>query len=171
MRCERGHSITFRDRGPGRIHMANHGKPMKSCRVQFVVRNRDTKDKTLQINSVECKIYNPRRITNKISQVVEFQLLGLFLSSKLSFFSPPAPKLRSNEIMHTCVHNPRFRLHSTILSGYCIFSNYHIGARISDRRRCQSSQKDSIFRIVCKLSVPDKIFVNILSTRLRSPLQ
>lgn len=28
----------------------------------------------------------PRRITNKISQVVEFQLLGLFLSSKLSTF-------------------------------------------------------------------------------------
>lgn len=69
MRCERGHSITFRDRGPGRIHMANHGKPMKSCRVQFVVRNRDTKDKTLQINSVECKIYNPRRITEQIGKM------------------------------------------------------------------------------------------------------
>lgn len=41
---------------------------MKSCRVQFVIRNRDTKDKTLQINSVKCKIYNPRRITEKESQ-------------------------------------------------------------------------------------------------------
>lgn len=65
MRCERGHSITFRDRGPGRIHMANHGKPMKSCRVQFVGRNRGTKDKTLQINSVECKISDTRRIANR----------------------------------------------------------------------------------------------------------
>ena len=69
MRCERGHSITFRDRGPGRIHMANQGKPMKSCRVQFVVRNRDTKDKTLQINSVECKISDTTRITEQIGKM------------------------------------------------------------------------------------------------------
>lgn len=38
---------------------------MKSCRVQFVVRNMGTKDKTLQINSVECKISDTRRITKK----------------------------------------------------------------------------------------------------------
>ena len=38
---------------------------MKSCRVQFVVRNMGTKDKTLQINSVECKISDTRRITRK----------------------------------------------------------------------------------------------------------
>ncbi len=38
---------------------------MNSCRVQFVVRNRDTKDKMLQINSVECKISDTRRITKK----------------------------------------------------------------------------------------------------------
>lgn len=38
---------------------------MKSCRVQFVVRNMGTKDKTLQINSVECKISDTTRITKK----------------------------------------------------------------------------------------------------------
>lgn len=42
---------------------------MKSCRVQFVVRNRDTKDKTLQINSVECKISDTRRITSKTLKI------------------------------------------------------------------------------------------------------
>lgn len=87
MRCERGHSITFRDRGPGRIHMANHGKPMNSCRVQFVVRNMDTKDKTLQINSVECKISDTRRIT-KVSELSEQNAETLTVSA---FFvvSPP----------------------------------------------------------------------------------
>jgi hypothetical protein len=34
---------------------------------------------------------SPRRITNKTSQVIEFQLLGLFLSPKLSSFCPPTP--------------------------------------------------------------------------------
>ena len=51
---------------------------MKSCRVQFVVRNMGTKDKTLQINSVECKISDTTRITNKISQIANPQQFGLF---------------------------------------------------------------------------------------------
>lgn len=59
---------------------------MNSCRVQFVVRNMDTKDKTLQINSVECKISDTRRITNQISQIAIPQQFGLFLSSELSTF-------------------------------------------------------------------------------------
>jgi len=66
--------------------MANHGKPMNSCRVQFVVRNMDTKDKTLQINSVECKISDTRRITirfiksNKTSENQRFSEVLLFAS-------------------------------------------------------------------------------------------
>jgi len=39
------------------------------------------------------QISAPRRITSKISQVVEIQLLGLFLSLKLSSFCPPKPEL------------------------------------------------------------------------------
>ena len=107
MRCERGHSITFRDRGPGRIHMANHGKPMNSCRVQFVVRNMDTKDKTLQINSVECKISDTRRITNKISQIANPQQFGLFLSSKLSANCLQIQNLRQHSVNKTLLMDRR----------------------------------------------------------------
>ncbi|MFG6381344.1 MAG: hypothetical protein K1V87_04470, partial [Muribaculum sp.] len=35
----------------------------------------------------------PARITNKISQIANPQQFGLFLSSKLSSFCPPAPEL------------------------------------------------------------------------------
>ena len=38
------------------------------------------------------QIAAPTRITNKISQVVKFQLLGLFISSKLSTFCGSAAK-------------------------------------------------------------------------------
>lgn len=114
MRCERGHSITFRDRGPGRIHMANQGKPMKSCRVQFVVRNRDTKDKTLQINSVECKISDTRRITNKISQIASSQQFGLFLFSKLSAYCLQIQNLRQHSVNGAAPSTPWFNLRSAI---------------------------------------------------------
>lgn len=49
---------------------------MKSCRVQFVVRNRDTKDKTLQINSVECKISDTRRITEVFGRILQNTATG-----------------------------------------------------------------------------------------------
>ena len=63
LQCETCIPIAFRDRGLGRNHMANHSETMKSCRVQFVNMEEDTNDKTVIINPVECKIYNPKRIT------------------------------------------------------------------------------------------------------------
>lgn len=57
---------------------------MKSCRVQFVVRNMGTKDKTLQINSVECKISDTTRITKilylmrKIAENQTFSAIFIF---------------------------------------------------------------------------------------------
>ena len=64
---------------------------MNSCRVQFVVRNMDTKDKTLQINSVECKISDTTRITEgigNIPQIAETKIvLAIFvmpLSGKIT---------------------------------------------------------------------------------------
>ena len=65
LQCERGDSNTFRDRGLGRNHMANHSETMKSCRVQFVDMELDTNDKIVIAKPVECKIYDPRRITRQ----------------------------------------------------------------------------------------------------------
>ena len=42
--------------------------------------------------------YAPRRITNNTSQIANSQQFGLFLSSKLSSFCPPAPKFFYNAL-------------------------------------------------------------------------